>query len=267
MVVCVLLVPLALTVYRSFFSDALHPSFIGLANYIEIFRDPILVRSLVNTAMWVVGSLMLPVGIGLAIAVMTNGLRWGAVARLAIVIPYALSGTAVAVVGSFMLRGDGAVNELLRAVGLGSLQHSWLLIWPQNTIGAILVSTWQSTGVAVVLFMVGLQAIPNELLEAAALDGADGIRRFWYIIVPQLRPVTAVIVGITLANALRAFDVTWVLTSGGPARTSETLALSMYRETFLRERPGSGAAIAILLTLIVVASSWMYLRQQNRAHS
>ncbi|BBH17546.1 permease [Nocardioides baekrokdamisoli] len=263
LIVGVLLVPFGFTGYRSFFSNGLNPVYVGFANYKTIFHDPILVKSLINTLMWVVGSLVLPVGVGLGIAVMTNQLKWGKAARLAIVLPYALSGTAVAVVGGFMLRSDGAINQMLGAFGLGGLQHQWLLTWPSNTICAILVSVWQATGVAVVLYMVGLQGIPAETLEAAALDGAAGLKRFRYIIIPQLRPVTAVVVGITLANALRAFDVTWVLTNGGPARTSETLALSMYSETFLAERPGVGAAIAILLTAIVLASSWAYLRKQT----
>lgn len=263
LVVGVLLVPLGFTIYRSFFSNGIHSTFVGLDNYHTIFSDPILTKSLLNTFMWVVGSLVLPVGIGLGIAVMTNGLKWGKVARLAIVLPYALSGTAVAVVGYFMLQTHGAINQMLGAVGLHGLEHAWLLSWPQNTISAILVAVWQSTGVAVVLFMVGLQGIPAETLEAAALDGASGFSRFRHVIVPQLRPVTAVVIGITLANALRAFDVTWVLTNGGPARSSETLALSMYSETFLAERPGTGAAIAILLTAIVLVSSWAYLRNQN----
>lgn len=266
LIVGVLLVPFGITVYRSFFSNGLDPTFVGLDNYRTIFNDPILVKSLINTLMWVVGSLVLPVGIGLGIAVMTNGLPWGKAARLALVLPYALSGTAVAVVGGFMLRSDGAINQMLGAIGLDGLTHDWLLTWPSNTICAILVSVWQATGVAVVLYMVGLQGIPNETLEAAALDGAAGFKRFRHIIIPQLRPVTAVVVGITLANALRAFDVTWVLTAGGPARSSETLALSMYSETFLAQRPGIGAAIAILLTAIVLASSWVYLRKQTGDH-
>lgn len=264
LVAVVLLVPLAVTVYRSVFSDDLDPTFTGVSNYQAIYRSPILVRSLVNTLMWVVGSLILPVGIGLMIAVMTSALRWGKWARMAIVLPYAISGTAVAVVASFLLRTDGAFNEALKAVGLGTVAQGWLLNWPQNTISAILVSTWQSTGVAVVLFMVGLQTIPPETVEAAALDGAEGWRRFRHITFPQLRPVTAVVVGITLANALRTFDVVWVLTQGGPARTSETLALSMYRETFLLNNIGRGAALAVVLTVIVVATSYVYLRNQVR---
>lgn len=264
LVAVVLLVPFGMTVYRSFFSDTRVSTFSGLDNYLEIYRDPILAKSLINTFMWVIGSLLLPVAIGLGMAVMTTGLSWGKYARLALILPFALSGTAIAVVGNILLRTDGAINGALASVGLESWQQQWLLDWPLNTVSAILVSVWQGTGVAVVLFMVGLQTIPAETLEAAALDRAGGWRRFWHITLPQLKPVTAVVVGITLANALRTFDVIWVLTQGGPGRSSETLALSMYRETFLRNLPGQGAAIAVVLTIIVVFSSWIYLRNQVR---
>lgn len=262
-VAVVLLVPFVLTVYRSLFSDDVKPKFVGFQQYHQIFQDPILLHSLTNTLLWVGGSLILPITVGLGMAVATNGLSWGRFARFAIILPFALSGTAVAVAGAFMFQTNGAVNSAFQGLGLQSWQQPWLLQWPLNTICAIALCAWQSAGISVVLFMLGLQAIPSETIEAAALDGADGWRRFRYIIVPQLRPVTIVVVGITLANALRAFDITWVLTAGGPARSSETLALAMYRETFLLLHPGQGAALAVVLTVIVVASSWIYLRKQE----
>jgi len=116
----------------------------------------------------------------------------------------------------------------------------------------------------VILFLVGLQAIPAETIEAGALDGAYGWRRFRHIVFPQLRAVTVVIVGISLVNGLKAFDLIWVLSQGGPARSTETLAVSMYWETFVLQRPGSGAAVAVVLTVVVIAVSWIYLRRQLR---
>ncbi|TDV38568.1 carbohydrate ABC transporter permease [Actinophytocola oryzae] len=265
LVAVVLLVPMGVTVWRSLFGDTAAAEFAGVDGYRNIYADEVLARSLLNTLIWVVGSLLLPVGVGLAVAVLTSTARWGRVAQFAVVLPYALSGSAVAVIGSFLLRTDGAVNSALGGLGLDGWRQSWLLEWPLNTISAILVNTWQSTGVAVILFLVGLRAVPPDTLEAAALDGAVGWRRFWYVTFPQLRAATAVVVGITLANALRAFDVVWVLTAGGPARSSETLALSMYRETFLLNNPGTGAALAVVLTVIVLLSSWIYLRSQLRS--
>jgi ABC-type sugar transport system permease subunit len=264
-VAVVLLVPFVVTAVRSFRTNDLAATFAGIDNYTAMLSTPEVTRSLLNTLIWVAGSLVLPVGLGLAVAVLTNTVRWGPVARLFIVLPYAISGAAVAVVGGFLLRSDGAVNQALRAVGLGSWTQNWLLDWPLNVFSAIGVSTWQSTGVAVVLFLVGLQTIPPDTVEAARIDGAGGWVLFRRIVVPQLRPVTAVVIGITLANALKTFDMIWVLTQGGPARSSETLAISMYRESFLLQRVGTGSAIAVVLSLVVVAASWVYLRGQFRS--
>jgi ABC-type sugar transport system permease subunit len=257
----VLLVPWIMTLVRSFYGNV-GEGFIGLSNYVDLFTDPALLGSVVNTLIWVIGSLLLPVGLGLAIAVGTDSLRLGSAARLSVIIPYALSGTAVGIVGYMMFQTGGSISQALHFFGLGNLDQPWLLIWPYNVIAGILVATWNGTGVNVVLFMVGLQTIPRETLEAAALDGATGFRRFTSIIFPQLRAVTAVVVGLTITNALRTFDVVYVLTRGGPGRASETLALSMYRQTFLLYDPAVGSAIAIFLTVIVLAASWIYLRRQ-----
>lgn len=265
LVTALMTAPFVATVYRSFFDNRFIGSgFAGVDNYRQMFSDPDVLRSLLNTLMWLVGTIVLPIGLGLAIAVMTNSVPWGKYARLAIVLPYAISGAAVAVVWNFMLQSDGAVNQALDSLGLSGLEHDWLLNWPLNTIVMIVANAWQATGVAVILFLVGLQAIPPETIEAGALDGADGWKRFQHIIFPQLRAVTIVVVGISLVNGLKAFDLIWVLSQGGPARSTETLAVSMYWETFVLQRPGSGAAVAVVLTIVVVAASWIYLRRQLR---
>jgi ABC-type sugar transport system permease subunit len=265
LVTLLLTAPFAATVYRSFFDDRfVHQSFSGFANYHRMFSDSAVLKSLLNTLFWLIGTVVLPIGLGLSIAVMTNAVKWGRIARLAIVLPYAISGAAVAVVWNFMLQSDGAINSALKSLGLGSLQHDWLLNWPLNTFVMIIANAWQATGVAVILFLVGLQAIPPDTIEASALDGAYGWTRFRYVVFPQLRPVTVVIVGISLVNGLKAFDLIWVLSQGGPARSTETLAVTMYWETFVLQRPGSGAAVAVVLTLVVVAVSWIYLRRQLR---
>lgn len=257
------LVPFVYTLIRSFYSDAyIDPAFSGLGSYQRIVTDPVIIRSLVNTLFWLIGTVILPVGLGLAIAALTNTVKWGPVARLGIVLPYALSGTAVAVVWNFVLQDSGALNSFLNGAGLGQLARPWLLEWPANTLVLILANSWQATGVAVILYLVGLQGIPRETIEAAAMDGVDGFKRFRLIVFPQLRTTTAVVLGISLANGLKSFDLIWVLTNGGPGRATETLAVSMYWQSFVLQRPGSGAAIAVILTIVVVAVSVGYLRRQ-----
>ncbi|MFS8202450.1 carbohydrate ABC transporter permease [Streptomyces sp. CWNU-52B] len=262
LVSALLLLPFATTVYRSFFDDRRVSRFAGLDNYALFLNDPVLTRSIQNTLMWVVGTVALPLVLGLAIAVLTHGAGWSRAARLVVVLPYALSGSAVAVVWNFVLNTDGAANQVLKAFGMGSFAQGWLLEWPGNTLVMILANTWQSAGVAVILFLVGLQTIPPETLEAASLDGAAGWRRFWFVVLPQLRTVSVIVVGTSLVNGLKSFDLIWVLTQGGPGRQSETLAVSMYQETFLALHPGAGAAVAVVLTTIVLVTSWLYLRRQ-----
>ncbi|MEW2179354.1 sugar ABC transporter permease [Streptomyces sp. NPDC005406] len=262
LVAALLLAPFAVTLYRGFFSDGRVSSFTWLTNYGLFLSDPVLAKSIENTLMWVVGTVALPLVLGLGIAVMTSRSGWSRVARLLVVLPYAISGSAVAVVWNFILTTDGAANQALQALGLGSFAQGWLLEWPGNTLVMIVANTWQSTGVAVILFLVGLQTIPPETLEAASLDGADGLRKFWYVVMPQLRTVSVIVVGSSLVNGLKSFDLIWVLTQGGPGRNSETLAVSMYQETFLALRPGAGAAVAVVLTVIVLLASWLYLRRQ-----
>lgn len=259
-----LLVPFGYTVYLSLTEyDGIRPAeLIGLENYTFLFHDERFHRSLLNTLIWTVGTLLLPVLLGLLIAVLTNRSGWATWVRYAFVLPYAVSGTATAIIWGFVLRSDGALNQMLSAFGLDALQREWLLSWPMNTIVMVLANTWQAVGIAVILFLVGLQTVPRETVEAGMLDGASGFRLFRYVVFPQLRPVTVVVVGISIANSLRVFDVIWMLTEGGPGWVSETLAVTMYRQTFVVSDYGLGAAVAVVLAVIVVSASWVYLRQQ-----
>ncbi|WP_211234748.1 carbohydrate ABC transporter permease [Glycomyces arizonensis] len=260
-----LLVPFVATAYQSLTDDdGFTSSFIGFDNYVALLEDPTFVRSLLNTLLWTVGTLILPVGIGLLIAVLTNAVPGGRWLKYVFVLPYALSGTATAVIWGFILRSDGALNQAIEFFGGDAAASGWLLTWPTNTIVMIVASTWQATGVTVILFMIGLQAIPKEVVQAGELDGASGLRLFWHVILPQLRPVTIVVIGMSIANSLRVFDLIWLLTKGGPGAASETLAVTMYRQTFILSDYGAGAAVAVVLSVIVVGASWFYLRHQYK---
>src|SRR5215204_7419257 len=262
-----LVLPFLWTAYWSFtaYSGLGAPQFAGLSNYLMLLQDPVLFTSFVNTFLWTVGSLLLPVGVGLIVAVLTFELIGGALYRLPFLLPYALSGAVVGVLWSFVLRGDGALNVMLRAMGLEELAKSWLLSPPWNTLAMILAHTWQATGVCVVLFLVGLQAIPRDPIEAARIDGATGWTLFRYITWPLLRPMTVVVIGISLVNSLKTFDIIWIMTQGGPYRSSETLAVTMYRQTFLLFEHGYGAAISVVLSVIVLVVSLLYLTRTLRS--
>ena len=234
--------------------------FIGIANYQTLINDPILLRTMSNVAIWTIGTMALPVLLGLIIAYVALGLKGSAIYRMIFLLPYVLSGVAVASIWFHIFQTKGLFNQFLGGIGLEKYQQSWLLNYPQNTISMIIAATWAGTGLIVVLFTVGLQNIPLQTVEAATLDGANSWQMFRSIIWPQLKQIRAVVIGTALANSLRTFDIVWVMTGGGPSRSSETLGVTMYRESFLLNRYGYGASIAVLLMVLVIGVSYFALR-------
>jgi multiple sugar transport system permease protein len=257
-----LLYPAAYTFYVSFTRwDGLNPPvFIGLQNYIQLTQESVFGTSLLNTVIWVVATLIFPVLLGLALAVFVNRIPFQSFFKSIFYLPYAVSATSVAVIWTFMLSPFGVVNEALRAVGLDGVARNWLMMPPWNTLSMLMAYTWQTTGTNMILFLVGLQAIPTEPVEAAKLDGASGWQTFRHIILPLLRPITVVVITIAVVNSFKVFDLIWVMTQGGPYRSSETLAVTMYRESFVLFRLGFGAAIANTLSRVVIMFSIVYLR-------
>jgi len=263
-VVALLYLPFLWSLYISFtrYNGLGVPRWDGIANYVELFHDPEMPAAIRNTAVWVLGGVLLPVGLGLLLAVVTYGLRRGRWYRLPFLLPYAMSGAGIAVVWAFILEPSGALSSVLGAFGLPGAKVSWLSYWPESTISMICASAWQSTGVNCLLFVVGLQAMPVAPLEAARLDGAGGFTAFRRIVFPMLRPMTIVVVGLALVASLKTFDIVWVMTQGGPGYSSTTLATAMYSQTFVANEYGYGAAIAVLLTVVTGLGSVVYLKRQ-----
>ena len=257
-----LLYPAAYTFYISFTDwDGLNPpQFIGLQNYIMLIGERAFLTSATNTVLWVVATLALPVLLGLLLAVFINRIPLQGLFKSIFYLPYAISATSVAVIWTYMLSPAGVVNEFLRTVGLDALTRNWLIMPPVNTFVMIIAYTWQTTGTNMILFLVGLQGIPTDPVEAAKLDGASSWQTFRHIILPLLKPITTVVITIAVVNSFKVFDLIWVMTKGGPYRSSETLAVTMYRESFVSFRLGFGAGVANLLSLIVIIFSILYLR-------
>lgn len=262
-VAVLLYAPFVWTSYLSFteFNGFGDPEWVGLENYAAMFADPGFLNSMLNTLYWVIGTLLIPVGLGLLIAVLTYGIRGSFWFRLPFLIPYAISGVAVGVIWNFVLQTGGALDEALALIGITDPPR-WLLDSPLNTFVMIAAAAWQGVGVNALLFTVGLQSIPREPLEAARVDGASGWTMFRTMTWPMLRPITTVVVGLSIVGSLKTFDIIYAMTRGGPGRSSETLALTMYKETFNNADYGLGAAIALFLTVITVAAAVLYLRRQ-----
>lgn len=264
LVAIVLYLPFLWTGYLSFtkYSGVGQATWVGLDNYRDMFGNPDLINAATNTLYWVVGTIALPVGLGLAIALLAHGLKGSFWYRLPFLLPYAISGVAVGVIWTFILQSDGALTEALQTLHLPGQDLRWLLDSPLNTWVMIIATTWQGAGVNALLFGIGLASIPQGPVEAARIDGASGWSLFRHIYWPMLRPLTTVVVGLAIVGSLKTFDVVMAMTKGGPGKQSETLALRMWKATFQENQWGMGAAIAVFLTIITVLAAGLYLRRQ-----
>ncbi|WP_156761522.1 carbohydrate ABC transporter permease [Microbacterium karelineae] len=228
-------------------------SLIGFENFRTIFTDSRYLLALGNTLflafLSVIGS---NVG-GLALAVALNRtLKTRYALRVVFFMPVVLSPLATAYIWRFIFEYNGPINIFLESVGLGEWVRPWLAdpafaIWT-----VLLVVVWQTTGFAMVIYMAGLAGVPPEIEEAAALDGTSLWQRFWHVTMPAIRPAVAIATTLGLVQGLRVFDQILALTGGGPSGATETLATQVYKEAFSLGNFGFGAALALVLTVIIL---------------
>lgn len=241
------------------------PHWAGLKSYVALKADPDFVLACVNTGFWVAGILVAQVGLGLLFAVIVNQAFFAEIFKRVLYLPAAISATATGVIWFYVFDPDvGLLNSTLRLVGLGGLAQHWLTTPKLNTFSMIGASLWQGLGPTMVLFLVGLQSIPREPIEAAQVDGASGWSLFRHITFPLLRPMTVVVVALSMIGSFKVFDLVWVMTEGGPYNSSDTLATSMYRRSFVFFHLGEGSAIAVLLSLITLGASVPYIYSMFR---
>jgi ABC-type sugar transport system permease subunit len=258
-----LLYPMVVTLWQSFtsFDGITDPVFNGLDNYRELFADPNFLLSLRNTLIWTVASVIFPVTLGLAFALAINGIRGAGFFKTSVYLPATISAAAVGILFTFVFDPqNGVINAFLDLVGLGALKQRWLFEAPLNTFSMIAAYTWQQTGLNMMLFLVGLQGLPHEPIEAAKLDGCSSWRLTRQIVLPMLMPYIVIATLLAVVNGFKVFDLIWVMTQGGPSRSSETLAVTMYREAFILFRLGYSAAIAVIISIAAIAFSYFYMR-------
>jgi raffinose/stachyose/melibiose transport system permease protein len=232
------------------------PTFVGIDNYVRLFTaDPVFWTALRNSVIWVVLSIVVPTAIALLLALGLNRKLIGRnLMRAVFYIPAVFASITVAAMWRWIYNPTlGAVNQFLEAIGLGAWTQSWLGD-PQFALGSIFVaSIWQGVGFSMVLFLAGLQTVPAELVEAAKLDGANAWQRFRAVTLPALRPTTIVVIILTIINALKVFDLVVGMTGGGPAQSTQVLALWSYTQSFTNHQFGMGGATATVLLVVTLA--------------
>ncbi|MCL2463736.1 MAG: sugar ABC transporter permease [Micrococcales bacterium] len=226
--------------------------FVGFANFAKLFNDTQARQALLNTVLIavVVTVAQNVIGLGLAL-LLQQRLKTRGVLRTLFFLPAVLAPLVMGYVWRYMYAPNGVLNQGLGLIGLGRLQQDWLGN-PHLALWALLVAmTWQYIGYSTLIFIAGLEAIPAELYEAAALDGAGAWARFTRITFPLIAPATTINLMLTLIGGLKAFDPIMALTGGGPGYATETLSTILYRNAFVNGRYGYGAAVALVLSAIV----------------
>ena len=254
--------PILRTLVMSFTdNDGLNPAkFIGFDNYVRLFLDPNYITPIYNTIIWTVFATVFPVAIGFLFAYSMQFLPRSNYFQILVYLPATVSAAAAGVLFGFILDKSGLINQILSLIGYDHLVRDWLFRAPENTYSMIGAYTWQTTGINMMIFIVGLQGMPKEQLEAAKIDGAKGLTLVLKIVIPMIMPYFVIASLLALINSFRVFDQVWVMTQGGPGRYSEVLAVTMYREGFVLFDLGYAASVAVLISLVGLVFSYFYLR-------
>ena len=241
-------------------------SWVGWEQYVRMFSDPKTLRTIINTLIYGLGSTLLQNIMGLAYALFLNGTSRGkSIVRTIVYFPVIISPLIMGYVWYFLFQYDGgAINDILILFRQEPLD--WLGNGPRAVWLMTLVNTYQFMGVAMMIYLAGLQAIPRECLEAAAIDGATGVDLFRYVTLPLLMPAITISMVLNIIGGLKLFDVIWAMTLGGPAYASHSLSTMMYDLYFARQDAGYAAALGNLMFAIISVisiSTLIFLRRKE----
>jgi raffinose/stachyose/melibiose transport system permease protein len=254
----IVLIPSALGASLSFTDSTLGQvgNFVGLENYARAFRDPATAAPLVQTLIMAAAITVLQNIFGLLLALALNSqIKTRDGLRVIFFVPFVLSPLVTGYLWKYLLTPDGPVNQVLGAIGLESLAKPWLGLPGYALAAIVLTSVWQFTGSTMVIYLAGLQSVPKELIEAAEIDGANRFQTFWSVVRPLLLPAITVNLTLCVIGGLRIYDQIMAMTSGGPGGSTDSLSTVIYRYAFTFNDFGYGAALAVILTVLVVVLS------------
>src|SRR5450755_974856 len=258
------LVPIAVAVYYSFFKwsgfgPLNHP--VGLANYRRALKDSVFDHAVLHNVTIALLSLFIQLPLSISLALLLNRrMRGRGFLRLVVFAPYVLSEAVTAVIWLMLLQPGGFIDHILKSVGLGSLVTTWLANTHVVLYTLFIVVTWKYIGFGVILLLAGLQGIPVELREAAALDGASPWQTTRRAILPLLGPTIRIWIFLSMIGSLQIFDIPWIMTLGGPAGASTTMSTYLIDKGFQSYEFGYGSAVAVILFIFCFAFALLYQR-------
>ena len=236
--------------------------FVGLKNYVSVLTNDVFLGALGNNLFIVVASIVIQLPLGIAIALLLNQkIRGRGLLRTVVFVPYVLAEVIAGVVWFQMLQPKyGVIDSLLAAVGIQGPAQGFLGT-PEYALWTVMVVlTWKYVGLAIILFLAGLQGVPQELEEAAQIDGASWWRTQWHITIPLLGPTLRTWAFLSMVGSLQLFDMVWILTKGGPANATTTMATFLINEGTKRSNYGIAGAASVVLFVIALTFALLYQR-------
>ena len=261
--ICPLIFSLFLSFYKWKLTDISLKQFIFIKNYVSLLSDSEVIYSLIRTLKFTTLAVGLEIILGIGIALLLNlEIKGRRLIRVIILIPMMLSDAVVALMWRLILNLEqGILNYLLSMLGITPI---FWLGKELSLYSIIFVEIWMFTPFVVLLVLASLQAIPQEIIEASKVDGANSIQRFFRIIFPMIRPVVLVALIFRTIFALRCFSLPWVLTGGGPANATNFVGIELYRQGFIYLNIGKASALSWILVLITMALALLYIKSLSR---
>jgi ABC-type sugar transport system permease subunit len=234
----------------------------GLQNFVLLFRDPVFLRALLNSLVWTVTSVAAMFFVSYILATMLNSrhLRFRRAFRTVTLIPWALPGVVVSLIWRYIFLSGGPLNTALSRLGVIHLP-AWLIDTHLALWTCIIANIWMGIPFVTIMILAGLQSLEGDILEAAAIDGASYLQTQWRIVVPSIKKVILIILTLESIWTFNSFDIVYVLTRGGPANASMTLPLYAYTWAYGSQQAGYGAAIGIIILLILLSVVVLYIRE------
>ncbi len=232
------------------------PQWVGLVNFSRLWKDPVFWQTLVNTLLYLVGVVPILVIAPLGLAILLNrklrGMNWF---RAAYYTPVIISMVVAGIAWRWLYAENGLLNQILKLLGISAEGIPWLTS-PHLALWSVMaVTVWKGLGYYMVIYLAGLQSIPADVYEAAAMDGSDGIRKHWDITVPLMQPYLALVAVISAISATKVFEEVYIMTQGGPRNSSKTIVYYLYEQAFHELEISYACTIGLVLFLIILGLS------------
>jgi putative chitobiose transport system permease protein len=237
------------------------PAWVGFANFQKLWHDPVFWKTLGNTVLYLVCVVPILVSLPLGLAILVNqnlsGIRWF---RTAYYTPVVISMVVAGIAWKWLYASNGLLNQGLRWLGISSEGIPWLTSPDLSLFSVMAVTVWKGLGYYMVIYLAGLQGIPADLYEAAAIDGSDGFQKHWDITIPLMRPYLFLVAVISSISATKVFEEIFIMTKGEPLNSSKTIVYYLYQRAFQDLEMSYACAIGLVLFLMIFGLSILNLK-------